>query len=227
MKHVIRYSALLSALAVILVGCSVNPKTHEKSGPSVVFRERDNNISALYLSPSAATAPTAAIFAPEPLACVAKDPGGVQSISLSFTQTVDLCVFPGGCGSSFCIGDDATFHISPALPAEQTATSHPDSSGQVPNELFLSSTLEGAYLCTASKDGRTATGEPYGQSIKATCTAANYSMKSTTVTIPVTFNPPASAACCTGSSCQCNNTSKAVLVVCCPNTTCHSDNSCH
>jgi hypothetical protein len=223
MKHFNRSAYFLLALAVALVGCSVNPSTHEKSGPSVVFRERDNTISALFLTPSSATPAT---FAPEPLACVATDPGGVQSISLSFSPTVNLCVFSGGCGSSFCIGDDAIFNISPALPAAQTAASHPDSSGQVPNELFLFSTLEGAYQCTATKNDKRVSGEPYGQSINATCTATNYSKRSTTVTLPVTFNPPASAACCTGGSCQCNSTDKT-FVVCCPNTSCHSDNSCH
>jgi hypothetical protein len=216
-------SLLLTALAASS-GCSVNPSTHEKSGPTVVFRQRESNISALFLTPGSSTPAT---FTTEPLACVATDPGGVQSISLSFTQTISLCVFSGGCGMSFCISDGATFNLSPGLPAAQTATSHPDSSGQVPNELFLLAILQGAYECTATAHDKTVRGEPFGQSVSAICSATNYSKRSSTVTIPVTFNPPATAACCTGSACQCNTSTTVPVVVCCANSSCHSDNSCH
>jgi hypothetical protein len=115
------------------------------------------------------------------------------------------------------------------MPADQSATSHPDSAGQVPNELFLLSTLkEEAYECSDTGHGKTVHGEPFGQTIKATCKATNYSDKTSTATLPVTFNAPKGASwCCTGSSCNCEGKSSSIQVqVCCAGHVCQSDGSC-
>lgn len=224
-----RYNAtayVTAVLAIGLMGCSVNTKTNETAGPKVVFRQGDSTIADLFLTPDSATP---ASFAPETFACVATDPGGVKSISLSYSDTTTLCVFSGGCGTltSFCIGDGATFHISPSMPAPQSATSHPDSSGQVPNELFLLSTLQGGpYECAATKDKKTVRGEPFGQTVKATCSATNYSGKSSTSILPVIFNPQTGNPSCTGSACNCVGSPNTLVTVCSPGYVCQSDGSC-
>jgi hypothetical protein len=96
----------------------------------VVFKEGDKAITKLFLDPNKSIP---SVFAAKSLACVANDPGGVESVTLSFTQTIDICVFSGGCGTltTYCpYGGGIEYHLSPSMPAAQTATSHPDSSGR-------------------------------------------------------------------------------------------------
>jgi len=220
-----RYYAAATAMVIGLVGCAVNPVTDEKTGPKVVFRQGDKNVDNLFLTPSGATPVK---FGPGDVTCVATDSGGVKSISLSFSDSTTLCVYTGPCGTPtpFCIGTGGP--ISPSMPATQSATSHPDSMGQVPNELFLDTTIkEAAYECSDTGGGKTVSGEPFGQSIKATCDATNYSGKTSTATLRVTFDPRPSDPCCTGSSCNCKGGSSSTKVnVCCAAHVCQSDGSC-
>jgi hypothetical protein len=227
MKYVKPLKVGAFALVTVVLGCSVSPGTHEKTGPSVVFREGDKTIDRLFLDPNTATP---SVFAAKSFACVANDSGGVASVTMSFSQTIDICVFNGGCGdlTTFCLyGGGLHYHLSPAMPALQTATSHPDSSGQVPNELFLFANLQGPYKCVGTERDITKVGEPYGQTVTAMCTATNYSKKQTSASLPITFNSVPAESCCTGSKCNCGlaHSSTEVVTVCCANTTCQSGGS--
>lgn len=205
---------ILATLLIIQTACQVNPNTHETTGPQVSFRQGDSTLSSLFLS--------AGETAPINFSCAASDPGGVASINLEFSQDVAICVFSSGCGSSICPGNSG--RISPAMPALQAQTSHPDSSGRVPNDLFLLATLQGPYSCVTSNHRKTATGKPYGQTVTATCTATNYSKLTTKTTLPITFSPPSDVSCCTGSSCACGAAaaSKSPVAICCAGTMCQS-----
>jgi hypothetical protein len=219
--HVVVLAAV-GGLAIGLMACSVNPGTHEKSGPKVVFRQGDKNISSLFLRPNT-DAP--ASFASASFSCDATDSGGVQSISLSFDDAVTECVFSSGCGSSWCPGT-GNFHFAPSMPAPQTSTSHRDSVGQVPNELFLLAELGGTYQCVESKGAKTVKGQPFGQTVTATCGATNYSGKESHSSLAITFNPPSAAPCCSGSMCSCGFSSDHQALVCCAGYVCQSDNTC-
>jgi hypothetical protein len=220
-----RYYAAATAMVIGLVGCAVNPVTDEKTGPKVVFNQGDKTTDELFLKPDKATP---AKFGPESFTCVATDPGGVKSISLSYLDNTTLCVYSSGCGtaSPFCIGTGG--NISPAILAPQSETSHPDYLGQVPSALLLLATLkEEAYECSDTGGGKTVHGEPFGQTIKVTCTATNYSEKTSIATLPVTFDPPTGAPCCTGSPCNCGGKSSSTKVnVCCAGHVCQSNGSC-
>jgi hypothetical protein len=219
------YAAAI-VMVIGLTGCYVNPVTDEKKGPDVFFREGDKTIDDVFLTANMATP---AKFGPESsIACDATDPGGVKSISLSFEDTTKVCVTSGGCGASgICPGSGGM--LSPLLGNFQSETSHPDSSGQVPSELFLLATLkDDAYECIKSGDGKTIRGEPFGQTVKATCEATNYSGKKSTATLRVTFSPPKGVTwCCTGGSCNCEGKSSTTQInVCCADHVCQSNGAC-
>lgn len=166
--------ALMLALLPQLACTSVTPVTNEQTGPTVVFRQGNATITSASLNADGAT--------PLNINCVATDNGGVQAVSLTFSTSVSNCTTTAGNGYT------GSFAYSPPPPATQTTTSHPDSNGQVPTELFLIGTMNGgAYSCMIPDV--TGPARPYGQTVTATCTAQNYSAKSTTATLPIVFSP--------------------------------------
>jgi hypothetical protein len=80
------------------------------------------------------------------------------------------------------------FNYEP-VPPPQSSTSTLDTMGQVPTELFTDTLLQGPFTCTIP--GITVGGviaRPYGQTLNATCNATNYSSKTSTAVLPITFS---------------------------------------
>lgn len=162
------------AALLLLSACSqVTPVTTETSGPTIAFTQSSvGNITSLSYSPDTNTQ----VF----FNAVATDPGGVKSLTLTFDQLVTSCTTTGG-----AVVGGGTFPYSP-VPANQSTSSTPDSNGQVPNELFTVTTLQGPYTC--QQYVTPGTSRPYGDTINATAVATNYSGKTTTSTLPITLS---------------------------------------
>jgi hypothetical protein len=165
---------VLVAATLSLTACNdVTPVTTETTGPSVVFRSAGSNITSLSVNADSA--------ATESFDCVATDNGGVQSINLSFPSTVSNCTTTSGAGYS------GVYSYAPVPPPE-SSSSTPNSMGQVPTELFTVTNLQGPFTCSIpGVTGNGVVARPYGQTINATCNATNYSSKSSTAVLPITF----------------------------------------
>lgn len=163
----------LAPLLGLLAACSTNvtPVTTETTGPSVVFRQGNNNITSLSVN---ADTNSSQFFAFD-----ANDAGGVKSISITFSPSVNQCTTVSGAGYS------GVYTYSPSIPPE-SSSSTPDSMGQVPPELFTDTTLQGPYTCVIP--GISQSARPYGQTIYAFGSATNYSGKTSTAQLPITFS---------------------------------------
>ncbi|CAE6939155.1 hypothetical protein R69608_05139 [Paraburkholderia nemoris] len=167
-----KHCLLGSLVALALCACNtVTPVTNETTGPTITFSQ--TNVGTVTSLSYNADTSTQSFFN-----AVATDSGGVKSINLSFSQSVPDCTTVSGGGYT------GSYSYSPVPPAE-SSSSTPDSSGQVPTELFTATTLQGPYTCTIP--GISDPARPYGQTINATVTATNYSGISTTATLPINF----------------------------------------
>lgn len=152
----------------------VTPKTNENSGPSIVYRQGGTIITRLSVNADSS--------ASESIACDATDNGGVKSLTLSFPSTVSACTTTSGGGYT------GVYTYAPIPPPEH-ATSTPNAMGQVPTELSTDFTLQGPFTCdNPGVTGNGVVARPYGQTINATCSATNYSGKTSTALLPITFS---------------------------------------
>lgn len=179
MKQVYAVKAAVIAALAMLVGCNTNPNPNETTPPSIVFNVKDANG---HFVPATSATVSGSGASPLNLSCVATDQGGMSSLSLSFSNSVDGCVTPGGAVY--------TGGYPIAVPATQQQTTTLNSQGQLPSELFFFATMQGPYTChvpnpPAPPPGN---GTPGGSGIVATCVAQNYSKKTATATLPITLN---------------------------------------
>ncbi len=162
----------------LLSSCAlVTPVTNETTGPTITFNSaRNSNIPYLSVSSSEFVAN------PTVLTAVANDNGGVQSLSLSFSNVTADCAIGG---TTY----EGSFLFSP-VPAQQSTTSTPDSSGKVSPSLAIISNLQGPYTCTVPGVGNENSGKPaFNAPFTATAIASNYSGKSTTATLQIYLIP--------------------------------------
>jgi hypothetical protein len=115
---------------------------------------------------------------------IATDPGGVKSITLSFSRTVRPCL--GSTGLWYKNASGVSFYYQP-VPANATLISTPVGSGagMVLPELVAESALKGPYVCVQD----ISTGlllYPFG-TITATATATNYAGSIVTARLPILF----------------------------------------
>jgi hypothetical protein len=164
------------AVATCLAGCAaVIPVTNETTGPTITFT---NNIGWLPNGTIDVNATSVLL-----VTAYAQDNGGVKSMNLAFSQSVPGCYSQGG-GLQ-----NGPLAYRP-IPLSQSAVSIPDSSGKAAIELITVAAGQGPYTCylpaalTSSHQG---TLQPFGQTIFAIATATNYSGKSTTASLPMTF----------------------------------------
>jgi hypothetical protein len=154
-------------------GCAVTPITTETSGPTITFGSNSvsngQNLTSLNYGTTANT--------PAYLYVSATDNGGVKSLYVNFSSTVPFCNVNNGAVYS------GVYIYSPQIPSA-SATSTPNSQGQVPNTLLTTSTIQGPFSCTVQGIG---VGAPFGQTITVTASATNYSNRTTTSTLPITL----------------------------------------
>jgi hypothetical protein len=171
-----------TALLMALSGCGTTaPNYNEASGPTVYFTQTATGSTPVTVIGNVDVDNASA---PVSFNAVATDPGGVQSITLEFDQ--DLFAPNSSCGTtSGAIYGGGTIPYAP-IPVAQSDTSSVQN-GQVPTELFVIGNLNGPFTCDLSAIGIQGINRPYGATIHATATATNYSGKTTTVVLPITF----------------------------------------
>ena len=158
--------------STLLAACQVTPTTNETTGPTITFTQTGaGTITSISYSASSNTQ----IF----FNALANDAGGVKLINLQFSPTVPSCTTGGGAVYS---GD---FVYKP-VPPSQNIPASPNSSGQLPSELFATTTLQGPFTCTIP--GQKAAGWPIGDTISAIVQATNASGKTTTATLPINLH---------------------------------------
>jgi len=159
------YAVLAGGLAAGLLIAAVPPNPNDQTNPIVVTQVKDAN--GQFVPASTAkffNGTNSGVPGTLDIICNVSDlDGGLQSASLTFASTTDVCVI----NSAPFTG---AFSLS-GLPASESRTYKKNANGLVQDSTFFFSTLKAVVTCKVP--GQASVGHPL--SLKATCKAQNWS----------------------------------------------------
>ncbi|HWK95615.1 MAG TPA: hypothetical protein VNR39_09335 [Pseudolabrys sp.] len=163
MKH--GYRVAVVGLGAGLLMAAVPPNPNDQTKPTVVTQVRDANGLFVPASKAKLTNGTSGgvPFTLDIICNVADPDGGLQSASLTFASTTDVCIV----NSAIFTG---SFPLS-GLPANDSRTYKKNAQGLVQESTFFFSTVKAVITCKVP--GQQGIGTP--KSLKATCQAKNWS----------------------------------------------------
>jgi hypothetical protein len=155
-------AATLLVIGAVL-GCNkVVKNTSDKSPPQVEIKVRGPDGQYVPASSAKLSASGAGQL---DWMCIVSDANGVMSASISYAGSLD------GCTIQSAVWDCVAGYQ--AHPQDLFQKLQGDANGQVLDKLPLLATVKGPFTCTCP--GQSGTGVPFGRTLKATCTGANWS----------------------------------------------------
>jgi hypothetical protein len=159
-----RTNALVVGLIVAggALGCNkVVKNTSDKSPPQVEIKVR--GADGQYAAASTAKLSATTVDQLEWM-CIVSDASGVRSVSITYASSLDGCTIQSGvwsCAASY-----------EPHPKDLFQKLEGDATGKVLDKLPMLATVKGPFSCSCPGQG---TGAPFGRTIRATCTGANWS----------------------------------------------------
>lgn len=160
-----RHRMLAATLLVsgAFLGCNkVVKNTSDSSPPLVEIKVKGSD--GQYVAASSAKLSASAAAQLEWM-CIVSDANGVMSASISYAGSLDGCTIESAVW-------DCVAGYQPH-PQDLFQKLQGDASGKVLDKLPLLATVKGPFSCTCP--GQPGTGAPFGRTLKATCTGANWS----------------------------------------------------